>query len=279
MNCGATLHTGLKNGEGLSRLRRSANKRIHLVNRSLTVASRLLASKVLTSSNKSFCAARLFQTYLAGGGMRNASLILKVIAWCSALLVLALPSRGSSIPVHSASGYGQQQSFTDCLNGTYSDADNNCEGFSGPTPIDTVIINGTSYPIYQIVGGDNGSGNNVTVLDLINLGGVTSGTTFSLPSSFFDPTTTYILGCDNDGGGDGVYASGSTTPLTTICTPDSSPMVTLNTNGSFTAENTITDLVLFSQEPVATTPEPSSLSLLALGLIPIAFIGRRRLFV
>jgi len=68
-------------------------------------------------------------------------------------------------------------------------------------------------------------------------------------------------------------------PLTGPCTPGvtSAPDLTLNLDGSFTtgASFNLTDLVLDSPVPAATTPEPASLVLLCAGLLAVGRKVRR----
>lgn len=209
--------------------------------------------------------------------MRIPNPILSAIACCSAFLVIALPSWGNSVhvPARSGSGYGQSQSFTDCLNGTYTDADNNCEAFNS-SPLTMVTIDGNSYPVYQLVGGTNAVGNTVELFDVIDFGAVSQNFSFTLPSAYFDPTITNILECDTMDSATGIFSSSSSTPISTVCTSDATPMLTLDTStDTFTTGNSISDLVLFSLAPVP-APEPSTITFLGAMLIPFVYFSRRR---
>jgi len=208
----------------------------------------------------------------------------RAVAFVVLSLIAVASSNAKSVPVRPASNYGSgTPTFGDCLAGTTEEdgapvAVGACEAFN-PTPF-VVSFDGLNYNVYQFVFGNDSPG---TVLDVINLGSIAAGTTFSLPS-LFDPLSTELFSCNNQG--DPTTPSSSLLdsgmqPITGPCTPGlTSPIsgigdgVTENSDGSFTTAVSFDSLVLDVPAPVS-APEPSNLALLGVGLLAIGYRLRR----
>lgn len=212
---------------------------------------------------------------------------------CFALAVLFLASASASFAttVKGRSAYGNGPgsdstlTFNMCADGTYSLI--NCEVF-GTASVGTATFNGTTT--LNIVQFAFNSGSGGQILDVINLGALASGTTFTLTSSLFNPANLEIFSCADafgslssdatslqDSGGNMVPGSFCTPDL--LATPLTTSTLTLNnaTTGQFTLNQDVGDLVLdFTPGSSTAAPEPASLALLGFGLAAIGAKLRRK---
>jgi hypothetical protein len=192
------------------------------------------------------------------------------------LFVVATSCRATS--VRGSSGYGDGTTFASCVT-----SPTNCEAFSDTT----FSVNGQT--VLQFVF-NTGTGTGGTVLDLVDLGSIGPGQTFSLSSQYFGAGTTEVFACggaSNPTGGSGVVES-STGALPAPGYPSGGPCTTVNsgTDYTFTLSGTTSstlsfktdsgfdvsgDFVVDSTVPTSTAPvpEPSTLMLTGVGLFAV----------
>lgn len=217
--------------------------------------------------------------------MRLYRTLFKVTASC--IVALGLVGTASAVvPVHGGSHYGTgfvgnsygvsspDTFYADCAAGDLTSE--GCMSFKVDAS-DTLIfttsdatINGALTPIDEYLFAYFDGGPNV--INVLNLGPLGSGATFSLPAGF-SPAGAGVLSCDyNDfstTGLTGIVDSGSSPIVgTSLCTQidTTTALISLNSGtGVFTAgQDFSSGLVLYD---VATTPEPGTLLLAGAGLL------------
>jgi hypothetical protein len=151
-----------------------------------------------------------------------------------------------------------------------------CEAFGSSTSGVPVAGLGGTFTVEQFTFGNNGVAG--TLWNVIDLGQVASGSTFSLPGTLFDAVNVGVFGCGF--GNTGVVDSNGksmTGPCSQIDSLGATDLI-LNGDGSLSTGTPFLDLVLESTVPaqVVPTPEPGSLLLLGSGLLSIAGMVRIR---
>src|SRR5205085_7921477 len=182
-------------------------------------------------------------------------------------LAIVTQCLATKIPVRAGSNYGSNTGFSDCLSGN---TDNACEAFD-LTPI-VVSFDGQNFNVLQFVTGFGG-GAAGTLYNIIDLGAVGPNTTFTLPPSFFPPAFTGVFSCNDQSDpltpSASLFDSGQQ-PITGPCTPGLTTL-TLDFNqvgSSYTTGANLSTSDLVFESPVS-TPEPTSVMLLGLGLLAI----------
>ncbi len=210
-----------------------------------------------------------------------------------ALVIFTSSARATAI-TRSGSGYGPFSSsgYATCAADAIADAlgtgtDSDCIGVQLASY--QIEIGGTEYSVYQFAFDGDGAPNNEGVIDLVDLGAVAASTSIDLPVISTDPTLSGVFTCSNTASATKVTDSsfpantvtipGSSTPLG--CTPGSQAG-SINGGPDFTTTAAISDLVLFTEDGNLDTgastpaPEPSSLTLVGMGLVALALLSRRR---
>jgi len=211
--------------------------------------------------------------------MRFYNPLVKVIVTFILLLAVLTPSGATTVPVRGGSGYGASTDFNACLSADQTITNGNaCEGFD-LTPIATSVngLSGSFNVVQFVFGNGNSQG---TLFDVIDLGSVGAGTTFSLPAAFFNAAVTEIFTCGSrnnplDGTTNVIDSGGAA--MTGPCTPGliTLPPITLNGTSFTTGSSFSLPGHLVLDAPVS-TPEPTSLVLLGTGLFALAGRARRR---
>src|SRR5215472_8985615 len=143
----------------------------------------------------------------------------------SVLLVLALSSASVcfATTVKGRSGYGPGPisnpglTFSSCADPQGTDP---CEIFDLVDQVGTASFNGTTtFGIYQFAFNPSGLGGQT--LDVINLGALSSGTTFTLTGSLFDPANLEVFACADSPSSSGFFLQDSLqAPVPGPCTPN-----------------------------------------------------------
>lgn len=179
--------------------------------------------------------------------------------------------------IRGSSMYGDGTTFATCLAST-----TNCEAFN------TATFSANGQTILQFVF-NTGTGPS-TILDVVDLGPITAGGTFTLASQYFGAGTTEVFACGSASdptGGSGVVESstgalpapgfsggGPCTTLTSTTDSNFALSGSTSTTLSFLTDsgfNVNGDLVVDSTVPTATAPvpEPSTLMLVGVGLLAV----------
>jgi len=180
--------------------------------------------------------------------------------------------------VRTGSGYGAVETYAACSTSTST-----CIGVGTPFTID---IGGTDYQALQYAFFQNGAVA-PTISEIVDFGPVSGGSSFELPVFNTGLSLSGVFSC---GGDQTVITDNMGNDVAGVpCTPgafasDSSNVTQMPGRGvmDFTINASTSDLVLFANGTnlnvggVASTPEPNSLALLGIGLVPLAILSRRR---
>lgn len=201
---------------------------------------------------------------------------LTLAALLGALMLFASSARATTIK--SGSNYGDELTPGDCT-GTAAPC------MSVTLDVSTVLIDGTSYDVSQFQFFSDATDG--ATYDVVDLGAVTGAETFDLP--VLDTSAlTGVFECNDSDGTATTLNDGSNPSIAFPCTPgDLTSLVNETQPGSepgtvnFATTGAISDLAIFTVagnlgSGSVNTPEPSSLLLLIIGFIPLAFLSRRR---
>jgi len=206
-------------------------------------------------------------------------------------IVLLGSSSARATTIRGGSNYGGSNvSFADCYLNTANDLPEACEAFN-TTPT-VVTFDGTNYDVFQfVVGQDDGTAG--TIYDVIDVGSIGAGTTFSLPP-LFTADGTQVFTCNNQlsptAGNSLSLFDSSGDPMAGPCTQyltGTDATITANADGTFTTDAGFNVFNLVLDVPAGdvtggggtgpvTAPEPASLGLLAIGLVSTLVFFRRR---
>jgi hypothetical protein len=206
-----------------------------------------------------------------------------------AAVACVFPAPSQATTIRSASGYGTGESISQCQTPV-----GNCEGFQlAPIQVNGIWYNGADF-FFRTPDVDGNS--NQKLLDIIDVGQVSSGGSFFLPllnpSASFqftdgfssDTLATGLFGCGNSGAPFAVSSNtdnnGNPIPLSGLpcmgVTDSNLVTSTIESNGIlFSFNGDISNLVLFTEDDnvgtgsAVATPEPGSLALLGAGALAL----------